>query len=59
MDSSKTGSPTEKAPEPETAEEICELLQLTMLKYFPQDDGNCSRPRTSVPLVAQQPDDPT
>jgi hypothetical protein len=53
MDSSKIASPTEKAPEPDTAEEICELLEQAMLKYFPQGAGNSGGPRSSVPLVPQ------
>lgn len=58
MDVSKTASPDVKVPEPDTAEEICELLKQTMLKYFPQEGGNGGRPRSAVPLVAQQPKDP-
>ena len=58
MDVSKTASPEEKAADPDTAEEICELLKQTMLKYFPQDGGNCGRPRSAVPLVARHPKDP-
>ena len=53
MDISKTASPSEKAPDPETAEEICALLEQTMLKYFPQEAGSCDGPTTSVPLVPQ------
>ena len=53
MDLSEAASPSEKAPEPDTAEEICELLAQTMLKYFPQEAGNSGGPRSSVPLVPQ------
>jgi len=49
----ETASPSEKATEPDTAEEICELLEQTMLKYFPQEAGNSGGPRSSVPLVPQ------
>jgi hypothetical protein len=36
----------------EMAEEICTLLEQTMLKYFPPVEGNAAQPRpSSVPLV--------
>jgi len=54
MDPSKTASPSEKTPDPDTAEEICQLLEQTMLKYFPQEAGNCGGPTSSVPLVPQR-----
>jgi hypothetical protein len=53
MDSSKIASLSEKAPEPDTAEEICELLEQAMLKYFPQATSGSGGPRSSVPLVPQ------
>ena len=35
-----------------TAEEICNLLEQTVLKYFPQSENDVDRPKPcSVPLV--------
>jgi hypothetical protein len=38
-----------------TAEEICKLLEQTILKYFPQIENNAGRPNpSSVPLVSHR-----
>ena len=43
-------SPIGKSPDPDTAEEICELLEQTILKYFPQERKDIGRP-SSCPLI--------
>lgn len=48
MDAPTPAASAEKIIETEMAEEICQLLEQTILKYFPQID----RPKSSsVPLV--------
>jgi len=48
MDAPTPAASAEKTIESEAAEEICQLLEQTILKYFPQND----RPKSSsVPLV--------
>jgi hypothetical protein len=42
-----------KSHEPETAEDVCKLLEQTVLKYFPSNRND--RPKTtSVPSVPNQ-----
>ena len=52
MDVSTTAAPVDKSPDLNTAEEICKLLEQTMLKYFPQARSEPNQPKSSsVPLV--------
>lgn len=50
MDAS--ASAIEKPADLEMAEDICKLLEQTILKYFPQSTNYADRPKqSSVPLV--------
>ncbi|HEY6701137.1 MAG TPA: hypothetical protein VI137_10075 [Pseudolabrys sp.] len=45
-------SAIEKSEDLEMAEDICKLLEQTILKYFPQPTNDADRPKqSSVPLV--------
>ena len=52
MAASTPAPPVEKSPDPDAAEEICKLLEQTVLKYFPPEANKFDRGKSpSVPLV--------
>jgi hypothetical protein len=58
MDAS--ASAIEKPPDAEMAEDICTLLEQTILKYFPAAANDADRPRqASVPLVPPREEKPS
>jgi hypothetical protein len=49
----------EKSTEQDRAEDICKLLEQTILKYFPLAENNGDRPKSSsVPLVPHRQKEP-
>jgi hypothetical protein len=59
MDAPTSAASAEKLLESEMAEEICKLLEQTILKYFPQVETDIDRPKSaSVPLVPHRQENP-
>jgi hypothetical protein len=60
MDAPTSAAAAEKVVESEMAEEICKLLEQTILKYFPQIENDADRPKSSsVPLVPHRQETPS
>jgi hypothetical protein len=52
MDVPTPAASAEKSLESDMAEDICKLLEQTMLRYFPQTENEAGQPKpSSVPLV--------
>ena len=52
MDVPTPAASAEKSLESDMAEDICKLLEQTMLRYFPQTENDAGQPKpSSVPLV--------
>jgi hypothetical protein len=59
MDAPTSAASTETSLESGMAEEICMLLEQTVLKYFPPIEKDVDRPKSSsVPLVPPRQEDP-
>ena len=59
MDAPTSAASAEKPIESDMAEDICKLLELSILKYFPQVENDVGRPKTSsVPLIPHRQDKP-
>jgi hypothetical protein len=55
MDAPTSAASTENSLGSDMAEDICKLLEQTMLKYFPRVENIADQPRpSSVPLVPQR-----
>jgi hypothetical protein len=53
MNATTTESPIEESADLNTAEDICKLLEQTVLKYFPQEVTVLDQPRPSSELSLQ------
>jgi 23S rRNA A1618 N6-methylase RlmF len=59
MDAPASVASAEKPIESDMAEDICKLLEQSILKYFPQVE-NVDRPKaSSVPLIPHRQDKPS
>jgi hypothetical protein len=59
MDAPASAASAEKSLNAQMAEDICELLEQTILKYFPQSENDVDRPKpSSVPLVPNRQEKP-
>jgi len=59
MDVPTRAASAEKLLESDMAEDICKLLEQTMLRYFPQTENDAAQPKPpSVPLVPHRQEKP-
>jgi hypothetical protein len=59
MDAPASAASAEKPLDAQMAEDICELLEQTILKYFPRSEDDIDRRKpASVPLVPNRQDKP-
>jgi hypothetical protein len=59
MDVPAPATPGEKSSGSDMAEDICSLLEQTMLRYFPQTENNTGQAKpSSVPLVPYRQEKP-
>jgi hypothetical protein len=59
MDVPTPAASAEKLLESDMAEDICKLLEQTMLRYFPQTENDAGQPKPSlVPLVPHRQEKP-
>jgi hypothetical protein len=60
MDAPASVTSAEKPIESDMAEDICKLLEQSILKYFPQVENDVDRPKaSSVPLIPHRQDKPS